>query len=169
LRARDEPIHYKQIFRGFEQPIALRIIGVYVLQCLIFLPLMMLGVILPIAIYGEAINNTINSGISFSSFLIVSWFLLSIIITIYLAIRMMFSMAFVVDQGTDPWPAIKKSFQITRCNELPLLAILICQIAIFLISGLALLIGLIWTLPLILIIYGMAYNKLRNENMNTNV
>jgi hypothetical protein len=160
LRGRDAPINFKMMFRAFETPIILRIIGVYIIQFLIFLPVSIIFVFLPIIVYGGEIGNVLSSGLTLSNFLLIAWFVIGALVAIFITLRLMLSMGFVVDQGVNSWSAVKKSFKATRCNELRLLGILVFQIVMIILGVIPLLIGLIWTLPFVLIIYGVTYRKL---------
>jgi hypothetical protein len=156
-RAFDEPISYRLMFRAFEAPITLRIIGVYVLQFLIFLPVIVVSIMSILLLSGQSILATI-AGILI---LIIAFF-----VCIFLAIRMIVSMAFILDQGTNPWPAIKMSFQATRSNVWRLIAVLLLQSLIVIISMIPLGIGLIWTLPFSIILYGVIYKRLLVNTSN---
>lgn len=151
-RAQDEPITYHLLFRGFESNIALRAIGLYILQVLILiipLALMLFAAIL----YGME---------STSGRLIISLLLgvVGFLAIIYLGIRMMLSMAFVLDKGMNPWPAITQSFAATNQNFWRLIAVIILQLLIIAVSAIPLGIGLIWTLPFAYILYGCLYKYL---------
>ena len=69
-------------------------------------------------------------------------------------------MAFVLDKKANPWQALKLSFRATRSNYWPLLGLVMVEFGIVIASALSLGIGLIWTAPLLLILYGMVYKKL---------
>lgn len=146
-RAYDLPISYRMMFRTFQFEMALKVIGLYLLQILIFLPVAIIGIIAAM-LYSDQI---LLSGLLF---------LISIFAIFYLAVRLFLSMGFVVYQGINPVPAIKKSFQATHGNFWRILSILIIQFCILVISIIPLGIGLIWSLPFCFIVYGMLYKNL---------
>lgn len=159
-RAKNAPINFRQVFRGFEKPIALRVIGVYVIQFLIFLPLVIIFMLVPILIFGEDLGEVFTSGLTPQNIMLVSWCVLGGLIGLFITLRLILSMGFVLDMGADPWPAIKMSYEATRGNFFRLLAIFLFQIVVFILGAIPLGIGLIWVLPLVVIVYGMVYKNL---------
>lgn len=148
-RAFDQPIHYKLVFKCFEPRVALYIILVYLLQLLILL--------LPIALIFGAMLLPRGFNIVVS--------ILAGILIFYLFIRFMLAFAIVLDQNKNPWEAIKQSFHLTQHNFWHLFAILILQNIIVIISIIPAFIGLIWTIPFCVILYGTIYrNLLINKN-----
>lgn len=154
-RAFDLPITYRLMFRNFQHPLWLKVIGLYILQILIFLiPVL----IFFIPLIFKAVAGNEPSMLPFPVSLLL--YLIGIIAIIYLAVRLSLSMAFVVDKQYGPVQAVKASFQATRSNFWRLVAIMIIQIFIILISAIPLGIGLIWTIPFAYIIYGIVYKNL---------
>lgn len=152
-RGKDAPIAYTQIFRAFEGRIAIRAIAVYLLQVILF--------IAPICVViGGVILTSFNQ--QSLAFLIggISTTIIGVISIIYLAVRISFAMAFVLDQVSNPWQSIKQSFMITRSNFWRICWLFILQTLIVLVSMIPLGIGLIWTLPFTVILYGVIYLKL---------
>lgn len=156
-RAQDLPISYNQIFRAFDNWLWVSIIAIYILQVLIMIiPAMciMAGIFLYALIHTPtALIMTIILGI------------IGVFATIYLAVRMMLSMAFVMDKETGPWESIKLSFRATQSNFWKLIGIFLLQMLIIFISALPLFIGLIWTIPFKYINYGMIYKNLSLNNL----
>ena len=150
-RALDLPIEYKQMFRAFEGYIAIKIVLLYILQILIFLP----AIFFMIAV---SMLSAFMPGVGASLPII----LLAIggIALIYLSVRMIISNALVLDKATSPWQAIVTSFRATRCNFWACFALVILQTLIIFVSAIPLGIGLIWTLPLTFICYGTIYKRL---------
>jgi uncharacterized membrane protein len=72
-------------------------------------------------------------------------------------------MAFVLDTVTGPWEAIKQSFAITRHNFWRLCFIYLLVLLIFLGSILTLGIAFIWTIPFMVILYGVCYKNLADH------
>ncbi len=152
-RAFDLPITYTQLFRAFDGAIALRAIGLYILQVIIFIPpfiAIFIGVFLGAATRGSTLGSIIS----------VLLCLIGTIGLIYLSIRMMMGMALILDKGLNPWKAVKASFHITRSNFWSLLGILFLQFLIVFISLIPMGIGSIWTMPFMFILYGVMYKKL---------
>src|SRR5207249_4547579 len=109
-RAKNVSINFKQVFRAFEFPIILRVIGVYFLIAVILISIDVFFFI-PIFILVGTSSNVLTSGFNIANFFFVSWLLIAIIAIIYISIRMMLSIAFVLDRGTNSWSAIKMSFK----------------------------------------------------------
>lgn len=152
-RAKDAPITYTQIFRAFEGRIAIRVIALYVLEVILC--------ILPICVIigGAILTNFSQHSIAYliSGILIIA---IGVASLIYIAIRIFFAMAFILDQVSNPWESIKQTLIITRSNFWRLIWIFILQTFIILVSAIPLGIGLIWTLPFAIILYGVMYQKL---------
>lgn len=145
-RALDLPISYEQIFRIWELKRALNIIGLYLLKAIIFA-----AFIIPIIFIVPFMVV----------FHLMALLLVPIIaILIYLAIRMAFAIAFVLDKDVNPWRAIVLSFQATRGNVWRLIGFMVTLFFLFLISMIPLGVGLIWTVPMMFICYGLAYKAL---------
>lgn len=150
--AQNQPINFKMMFHTFDINIALRLIGLYALQFLLYL--------VPVIIGATGYWCTSLSGVLlhiFGLLLIAA----SVIFSLLLTVRISLSAAFVLDQNLRPWLAISKSLEATRGNFWSLIGLYILQLIIILASILPLLIGLIWTIPLTLTCYGMAYKRLR--------
>lgn len=162
-RASELPISYRLIFYPFEGRVAIRIILLLLLQTVILMiPLAVM--IIPI------VNLQQGNDAMFIPVIIIS--VVSISVIIYLGIRMMFAVAYVLDEVVNPWKAIKLSFGITKNNFWRLSIILGLQSLIVFISVLPVGLGLIWTLPLAYILYGEMYKNLNLNNrdfVRTNV
>jgi hypothetical protein len=148
-RAMDLPIAFDQMFRGFQGSLPWKIIGLYILQVLIcILPIiLMVTSIMLYPIFGTALLSVI--------FFIVGFFGI-----IYLSVRLMMSMGYVLDKEMGPVDAIKASFHATGSNFWNLVAIFLIQTIILAILALPLGIGLIWGLPFAFINYGMIYKSI---------
>jgi hypothetical protein len=162
-RAKNLPITYKQMFYAFELSRAGKVIGVYLLQFLVLLPVVLLFALLPVLILGPAINTVFVSGVNGTNILLTSWTLIGIIIGLYLSIRMILSLGFILDKNVNAWVAIQLSFDATRNNEFRLICLFIFQIIILMLAAIPFGIGLIWALPLVFIVYGMTYNNMLNN------
>jgi len=153
LRARDSSIHYKQIYRAFEAKMALKVIVLYVLKTLVLLPAILIAVIPTILTQHTQPSDGVK-------LITVACYLVSFIIGVYLYVRMVLSMGLVLDKETNPWDAIKMSFRATRENFWRLFFISLIQLLIVVISIIPLGLGLIWSIPFALILYGVVYNRL---------
>lgn len=155
-RALDRPVDYRLMFRTFDFAIAIRAIGLYILQSLILLVPAVIMIAGGILFYTTQEADRTPAIIGLSGLL----FIIGFIVTIYLYVRMWLAMAFVLDQGTGPWDAIKKSFCATKSNIWNLIGISIFMSLIIIVSAIPLGIGLIWTIPLGVIVYGEVYRRL---------
>lgn len=153
LRATDNPISYKEIFFAFDFDHIWKLIGVYILQMIVFIPVIILIIV-------ASVLSSESEPQTFSLFLAALLYLTAIILGIYLLMRIMLGIAFVITKDANPWEAIKMSFQATDGNVINLIGIFLLQIAIVLISVIPIGIGLIWTLPFSTICYGVIYKTL---------
>ncbi len=151
-RAKGDSIDFKLMFYPFNLQLALMLVGLYILQILIF--------IIPGAIAGLGIFlASTNEGIL--SILGVLLIIPAILGVLVIGIRLSLSMAFVLDTGSSPVNAIKSSLKATNGNFWNLVGLFLLQVIIIGISMLPLGIGLIWTLPFGFICYGLIYQRLR--------
>jgi hypothetical protein len=149
-RAFGLPIRYSVIFDTLNADLAWKIFGLYILQMVIFLiTFLIFGLLFFISTY-SLLPPIIHKII----------LVLGSITYIYLIIKMILSLPYVLDKKINPWQAIKLSFEATKGNVLPLIAIYFMQIVIFIISAIPLGIGLIWTIPFMIILYGVIYKRL---------
>ena len=87
-------------------------------------------------------------------------YILGIGSAVYLMLRLYVATPLVIMQKANPWAAIKHSFSATKHHVLALFVLIIANILIFMISLIPLGIGLIWSLPYLLISYGVIYERL---------
>lgn len=153
-RAQDFPINYKMMFHAFHKDVFLRIAGLYILQALILA--------IPVALAAAGHGLLAAGSITFT-LLGILLLLTSFIASIVLFIRIGLSVGFVMDQQFNPWHAIKSSFAATRGNFWNLAGLFLLQSLIVMASAIPLGIGLIWTIPLCLITYGVMYQRLRQN------
>lgn len=186
-RAQDLPISIGLMFRTFEGPIAIRIIGVYLLHILLFgLPIIVL--LAATAIICQMFGP---------QQLTPAWTFIAIVIGIilfcilyYFFIRLIFSWAFVLDKTTNPWQAIKLSFAITQSNFWRIIAIFVLGLIImailfipalvslllaisyknlimgFLVTPALIIITQFWTIPFAYILYGNIYKNLSAQTIS---
>lgn len=151
-RAKDMPINYKLVFTPFDVQLALNLVGLYVLQTVIFLiPAIVAAAGIFLYMTGSAIAMFIGG------LLVIA----SIVALLVIAVRLSISMAYVLDASAGPRAAIKSSLAATEGNFWNLVGIYILQMLILLVSILPAGIGLIWSIPFVLICYGMVYKQLR--------
>jgi hypothetical protein len=150
-RAKDLPINYRMMFYALKSRIFINIIGVFLLKILILLPFGILVAISTLLFQQQIITSFL---LALTLFIIASCFL------IYFMLRMSVTTGMVLDKNVNCWRAIVLSFQATRSNCWRLLGLLIVEFFIIFVSMLPLLIGLIWTLPLMWICYGLMYHRL---------
>lgn len=152
-RAFDRPINYEMIFNVFKIELSIKIICLYFLEVIIFL--------IPVAIFFISLviqqNYPDNTGIMIGAF---TGYVISGILFLFLLIRITLAMGFLLDKNQNPWIAIKSSFKATRDNFWRLLIVHFLFICLIVVSALPLCIGLIWTLPLGFILYGVMYKTL---------
>ena len=149
-------IHYNMISNIFEVNLFLKMVGLYILAALIFIPACIIFFI-PFLLKESGFfieHMQISTMVCFLSYILSVW------LFIYLAMRLYVCKAIVLDQKMNPWSAIKYSFQVTRSNAMRLFCLLIVNVVIFLISIIPFGIGLIWFLPYFLVNYGVVYRKL---------
>jgi hypothetical protein len=150
-RTQDMPISYIDVFKAFEGPILVKVLGVYLIQVMI--------IAIPIAI---AVGICFLLGTN--NFISAVLFTLAGITMAYLTVRMLLAMAFVLDKNFHPLDAIKSSFQSTHGNFWRIFFMYLLVEIIIVISAIPLGIGLIWTLPFSCIVYATLYRNLSLNN-----
>jgi uncharacterized membrane protein len=83
-----------------------------------------------------------------------------VLILMYLALRYMFCVCFIVDDDSGPFESLRQSFAITKGNLTKIILILLISIALIAAGFIALFIGIIITYPLVNIILVVTYRKL---------
>jgi hypothetical protein len=154
-RAKDQSISYKLIFQSLHFWTALPLIGYTIIQLLFIIGFLLLGLLSKIPtslIFGN--YPFINELITALIYIAISCF------GIYLTIRLSLGYAFILEKKSGLFSALKQSFHATRCNVLRLLFLYFLVGLIMIVSAIPLGIGLIWTIPLYVIVYGMVYKKL---------
>lgn len=155
-RAQDLPISYDQLFHAFHGTLWLKIIGLYLLQVLIL--------VIPIVlIFGGVLLGAASPSSLALAFGVATCFV-GTILTIYLAVRIMLSMAFVLDKEMPPFEALSSSFNATKSNFWAIIGLLLLYVLIVTVSAIPLGIGLIWTIPLGYICTGRVYKNLSQHS-----
>jgi hypothetical protein len=85
---------------------------------------------------------------------------LGVLVLLYLALRYMFCVCFIVDDDSGPFESLKQSFVITKGNLTKIILILLISIGLIALGFIALFIGIIITYPLVNIILVVTYRKL---------
>lgn len=150
-RAKDQPLNYTLLFRAFNLMRALSIIGLYILEALIFfIPSMII------------FASTFIYAIGFPGATLISVTLLALAIfaIVYIAIRLIPGIALILDKDVNPVAAVRESFRLTQGNAFNLFVITLVQIIAIAFGIITFGIGLIWMLPFSLITYGLIYRKL---------
>jgi uncharacterized membrane protein len=154
-RAMDAPISYQLIFDVFHVNLIMKLMGLYALQfLLILLPALVLGGGFMMIFMAVSFGN--NFFIVLGALLVI----LSIPVLVYLCLRMIFGIAFILDKDMGPVDAMKMSFKISKGNVLELLGIIILEMLFILVSIIPLGIGLIWSIPFSYVLYGVLYRRL---------
>ena len=79
---------------------------------------------------------------------------------IYLMIRLQYYLAAIVDEDAGIIDSLKRSWQITKGQELPLFVILLIMIAISCIGTIALVVGIFVAIPFMMLIHCVTFRKL---------
>ncbi|HSW69666.1 MAG TPA: hypothetical protein VLI69_05910 [Gammaproteobacteria bacterium] len=153
-RAQDAPIQYKMIKEILTLRTFLFIVGLYILQIIIFIPA---GIVAGIGIYLVQAQAEPSTGMQIVGGL---FYLAAAIIFVFLSVRLWLGYGAVIDKQLNPWEAVKFSFKSTEGNVWNLIGIMIINVLIIFVSALTLGIAFIWTMPWLLIIYGETYKRL---------
>lgn len=151
LRARETSINYRLMFRAFDWEIGLKVIGTYILLLLIFLSFVFLIAFSLFATHDDG-NIATFAGAIIS--------LIAMAFMLFFSVRLFLALGLALDIKANPINAIKTSWKSTGGNFWRLLAVLIIQFIIVLVSAIPFGIGLIWTIPFIYNLYGTVYNRL---------
>lgn len=147
-RALNLPITQSMIRYAFNLEIIGKMVALYIVQSLLFLPLVVLC-IWPFLLDGNA-----------SDILVIASYLIAALLAIYIILRLYLTVALVLAEKMGPITAIKVSFQLTKTHTVQLLLLTIINLLILGISIIPFGIGLIWSIPYIFINAGEVYKKL---------
>lgn len=148
-RANDSDIRTGHLFHALNFDMGISVIGVFVIQALLALLIGVVFFFLP-AMMGGIVGGLLG---------ILLYIIGGICIAI-LTIRISLGIAFVLDKDLDAIEAIKQSFAATRDNFWRILFVNVIMMVIVGISAIPFGIGLIWTLPMGYITYGLIYRSL---------
>lgn len=147
-RALEKPITYTQVFTAFHKPYFWRYILLYILQILCyFIPI---AVLLASQLIPNHALSVIIGIIGFVGLIAV-------------AIRIYIALGFLLEDKLAPMQAIKASFHATRGNVCRIFLVGLAQGIIIVISIIPFGIGLIWTLPFSVVLFGVIYKRLREN------
>lgn len=155
-RGQDLPISFEMIFQAFKPSLAFKSIAFYILLVIVLL----IPMLIPVGIHSIAGDSTILR------LLTALLFIAGYLVMIYLVVRFSLGLMFILDKEVGPVNAFTLSYRATRCNFWRIFVIHILLSLIYSISMIPLFIGLIWTLPLLLISYGVIYKNLSTQNMS---
>lgn len=152
-RSQNLPISYRMVFRAFQSfELELKLIVLYLLQFFV--------VLIPIALMVYSYIMLDDNENSTNPFIWWMIFTVGLIALIYLSVSMFLSIGIVIDKGQGPWSAIIQSFRLVKPHFWRIIGLLIAELLILAISAIPLGLGLIWTLPLVFIVYGEVYKRL---------
>lgn len=154
--AKNQPISFNTMMYAFHPLIILHLFGLFILQSII------IGI--PSALIGLGIYlMTLGSTLQVVGIILTMAATISVVIFI---IRIMFSVAFVLDHDENPFIAIRKSIAITSDNGWNLVGFIYMSLVILVASMLTALLGFIWTIPFWYIWYGMIYTTLSKHKLS---
>jgi len=156
-RAQDTPISYKMAKDVLNARIILYIIGLYILQILIFIPA---GIVAGIGVFLSHMQSEPSTAMHLVSAL---FYLAAVAIFIFLSARLWLGYGAIVDKKLNPWEAVKLSFKTTQGNVWNLIGLYIINIFIIIVCLITIGIGFIWGIPWLMIIYGEAYKRLSSR------
>lgn len=111
--------------------------------------------------YPQYFVNMLLSSILYG-LIVVAGFILLIIPGIYLALRLQFYSFYVVDKNAGITDSLKMSWEKTRGKTLDLFFFVLLLIALNIVGALALLVGLLVTIPVTFIAVALLYRKLQS-------
>ena len=147
-RALNLPITQSMIRYAFNLEIIGKMVGLYIVQGLLFIPVVIL------CIWPFLLNGNV------SDILIITSYVIAALLAVYILMRLYLTVILVVAEKMGPITAIKVSFQLTKAHVAQLLLLSIINLLILGISSIPFGIGLIWSIPYIFINGGEIYKKL---------
>jgi len=139
---------------------------------LIAMPMIMGLVIMGVR---RSVDTPINAGMVFKYFskmlplfvtmvfvylMVIIGFMLLVIPGIYLMMAYYMAMPLVVEKGMSPWQAMETSRKAITHRWFSVFGLLLVMMVILTISMIPLGIGMIWTLPMMMIVYGIMYRNM---------
>jgi hypothetical protein len=169
VRAADQPINYKMAKVGLKIGLLFRMIGLYILEFLVFIPVIAL-VLIPSVIFSMIGGSDAGTATTVVTIIVTAAaYIAGALLGLYLAVRLYVAKLILIAQAVNPWVAIKLSFKATKSNVLNLIGLIIINILIMVLSVCTLGILFIWTLPYLFINNGVIYNRLVTLRQNTTI
>ena len=112
--------------------------------------------------YGQQTKNIITYFLAslITGFVVLAGFLFFIIPGIYLALRLQFFQAFIIEENAGIIESLHKSWEITKGQVLPLFILALVMIGILILGCILFGIGIFVAVPLIYMMYGYVFRKL---------
>lgn len=156
VRAKGEKLDWHALFYAFNLNVLLHLIGLIILQSII--------VLLPsLLIFFSFQLMTMKA--SYLNIIGIATIVLATLFYCIIIVRMLFSVAFVLDRSEQPFKAIKHSIQASYGNFWRIIGF-VYMATVLLVAGVAsCFIGFIWILPFLYIWYGSVYLELSRKNM----
>lgn len=114
--------------------------------------------------YGQQTRNIITYFLAsiIMGLIVVIGCLLFIIPGVYLALRLQFYQAFIVEEKAGTIESLRKSWEITKGQALPLFILSLVMVGIILLGCILFGIGIFVAIPLIYMMYGYVFRKLQS-------
>lgn len=180
-RSLDIPVDYKDSFSVLKDNKPWKLIGMVMLQTLLYIP----GILLIVAsAFGAGYAGIIGNGfVDYSNVAMVvvcvALFLAGFFLVLYFAVRTWLAIGFIVDQSVGSIIALKKAFQASRGNFWRMVGFMLMQLVIMMLLVIPIVlgsmlgmvstiilglivsfVGFVWILPWLYICYGMMYKRL---------
>jgi len=157
-RAYGRPIHFSMLKYAFNLKLAIKMFGLYMMEALVLLvPLFVM-----LAPSGF-ISSTEGKMSDTMALLMLGIICVGMLSVAYFVFRLFFAKLIVTLQKGGPISGIKQSFTLSKSNVFKLMLLSLLNIVIIVVSLLPLGLGLIWSLPYIVINYGVVYAKLAGD------
>lgn len=149
-RAMDMPISFELVKKVFSIGLFFRMIGTSILSMIVMLPVAVIFIV-PTLLLGDSSIGKLFTAVCD---------IIGLVLALFLVARLVLAKWLVIGKDLGPVAAIKESFCATRSNVLSILGVLIISILIYMISIIPLGIGLIWSLPYLLLVQAEIYKRL---------
>lgn len=156
MRAKGEKLDWHALFYAFNLNVLLHLIGLIILQSMIIL---LPSVLIFFSFQLMTMKNTYLNVLGGSTVVLATLFYFIIIV------RMLFSVAFILDKGEQPFAAIKHSIQASYGNFWRIIGYGYMCLVLLAAGVVSCFIGFIWILPFLYIWYGTVYLELSRKNM----
>jgi len=145
-RAGDYPVEFAMLFNCLGQAVPI-LLTALLMNLVIYVPVALLfGLVWLIA------------GFSAGSIMLAS--LLSVIYGIYIGISYSLALPLVFERGLSPWQALETSRKAISQRWFKVFGLMLLVWLLLMVSSIPLLIGLIWTIPLMIVVFGVLYRTI---------